>query len=561
MSAEPAPRAGGRPVLWARLGGRFGIRAQTLALCALLAGLTALVGLRGLMLQAETGAIGIRIYDQAFMAVSYLRSAQNTLLTARGDLAEADQNGGTIASPTSTLAGAVPSILDDLGVARERAMSPAGAAAIAKLEESVRGAATLPPGSGRDAVRRKIHDLQEAFDSTAEVFAGDGFRYRRNVDALIQEASRQTAILTGASLLTALVLAWLFSSRLVTPLVRLTDVMTRLAAGKLDTAVPASKRRDEIGAMAGALAILAAKGAEGNRVAAARAEEQDVKLDRARRVDALCAAHAESVGRLIATVNGAAQRMYATSEDLITVVADTSARARAAAVATREAAASVQTVASSTEGISASISRASLETGRSTGNAAQATQQALRAEEMVAALAAGATRIGDVVQLISHIAGQTNLLALNATIEAARAGEAGRGFAVVASEVKALATRTAKATAEIGEQVAAIQGATGSVAGAIAQVGSTVAEMRQISQSVARTMEEQRAATGFIAGITQQVVTNAADIEMNVAGVKAGTDVSGRAAESVLTASAEVIQEIEALGHELTGFLREVRAA
>ena len=67
----------------------------------------------------------------------------------------------------------------------------------------------------------------------------------------------------------------------------------------------------------------------------------------------------------------------------------------------------------------------------------------------IAGLAAAAQKIGDVVKLISDIAGQTNLLALNATIEAARAGDAGRGFAVVASEVKSLAVQTAKATEDI----------------------------------------------------------------------------------------------------------------
>ena len=78
----------------------------------------------------------------------------------------------------------------------------------------------------------------------------------------------------------------------------------------------------------------------------------------------------------------------------------------------------------------------------------------------MARLSQAAQKIGDIVGLISTIAGQTNLLALNATIEAARAGDAGKGFAVVASEVKSLADQTAKATAEISAQIEEIQAST-----------------------------------------------------------------------------------------------------
>lgn len=70
-------------------------------------------------------------------------------------------------------------------------------------------------------------------------------------------------------------------------------------------------------------------------------------------------------------------------------------------------------------------------------------------QKTISNLAQGSREIGEIVTLISAIAGQTNLLALNAAIEAARAGEAGRGFAVVAEEVRKLAEESNQAAQKI----------------------------------------------------------------------------------------------------------------
>jgi len=60
-----------------------------------------------------------------------------------------------------------------------------------------------------------------------------------------------------------------------------------------------------------------------------------------------------------------------------------------------------------------------------------------------------AIQIREVTALITDIAEETNLLSLNASIEAARAGEAGRGFAVVASEIQKLADQSSSSAKQI----------------------------------------------------------------------------------------------------------------
>ena len=151
-----------------------------------------------------------------------------------------------------------------------------------------------------------------------------------------------------------------------------------------------------------------------------------------------------------------------------------------------------------------SVREISMQVQESNRIAASAVKQADETDHRINALSQAANRIGDVIKLITSVAEQTNLLALNATIEAARAGEAGRGFAVVAQEVKALAAQTAKATDEIGVQIAGMQTATQEAVGSIKMIGSTIGKISEIASAISSAIEQQGAATQEISANIQR---------------------------------------------------------
>jgi methyl-accepting chemotaxis protein len=267
------------------------------------------------------------------------------------------------------------------------------------------------------------------------------------------------------------------------------------------------------------------------------------------------------VGQLVSVLAESSKALEGTAQSMASTADITTSQASTVAAAAEEASVSVQTVAASAEELTSSIGEISRQVTQSAQITGKAVAEARRTDSIVRALSEGADKIGQVVDLITNIAGQTNLLALNATIEAARAGEAGRGFAVVASEVKSLAQQTARATEEIGAQIAQVQAATNDAVEAIRGITGTIEEVSGIAATIAAAVEQQGAATAEIARNVHQVSQSTQEVTSNITGVSRAAQDASVAVSHVLGNANDVSNQATRLSGEVDSFVASIRAA
>jgi methyl-accepting chemotaxis protein len=319
---------------------------------------------------------------------------------------------------------------------------------------------------------------------------------------LSQISKARTAIIGGtfATLAAGLLLSFLLTRGITTPVKRTIDFVESIAKGDL-TASLSIRQNDEMGTMADVLNAMIQK-----------------------------------IRNVVSDVKDASDNVASGSQQL-------SAGAEQMSQGTTEQAASAEEASSSVEEMNATIKQnadnASQTEKIALKSAADATESGKAVSETVGAMKDIASKIS----IIEEIARQTNLLALNAAIEAARAGEHGKGFAVVASEVRKLAERSQVAAAEISklsmssvhvaekaglmlgklvpdiqktaELVQEISAASKEQAGGADQINGAIQQLNQVVQQNAGAAEE-------MSSTAEELSSQAAQLQETIAFFKTG---------------------------------------
>ncbi|MET3909622.1 methyl-accepting chemotaxis protein [Bradyrhizobium sp. S3.3.6] len=431
-------------------------------------------------------------------------------------------------------------------------------------KELVRRGVEINAAAGRewgdnDANRAVRSALNKDLEALSKVYAERARQIARETETN-RTLSFVLTCLAGVALALVVIGIIIIARSIARPLAAITATIKQVADGAENVVVPHAGRADEIGALARAIEVFQDAMGRNRNLASQVSQDSAAREQRAHHIEQSVEAFREAIGAIMRGLSDNATVMRETAQTITRVTADASSRAGTAANATEQASHNVSAVAGAAEELSASVEEIGRQVRQSAGAVEQTGQRTEKSIAEIESLAAATQRIDGVLTLIQTIAEQTNLLALNATIEAARAGDAGRGFAVVAHEVKALAGQTAKATADIGENVAMIQSSTRSAVDAVREIGGAVREINEVTSAIAGAVGQQDQATREISSNAQSAAQGNETLVASITSLRDAIGETDTAASSVLTAASSVSATADTLSREVEKFFQNLRS-
>ncbi|HGY3718292.1 TPA: methyl-accepting chemotaxis protein [Citrobacter gillenii] len=331
---------------------------------------------------------------------------------------------------------------------------------------------------------------------------------QKRVQEVSHTASLQMELVALIGIFVGIVLAWLITQSITTPLKQTLLLAEQIADGDLTHELQ-TERRDELGLLMQSMSTMNT-----------------------------------NLKNIIHDVREGVDCVARSSSEIASGNMDLSSRTEQQAAAVVETAASMDeltsTIANNADNANEALKLSEI-AAKKAGEGCQISQALIESMKNVQM---SSHRISEITTVINGIAFQTNILALNAAVEAARAGEQGKGFAVVAGEVRNLAQRSAQSAKEIEELIKESVGHVDSgftlverAGVAIADIEHSVTQMKNIMSDIAVATDEQSRGVSQIAQAMTEMDTttqqNAALVEESSAAASSLEDQALKLEEAI----------------------------
>jgi diguanylate cyclase (GGDEF)-like protein len=241
------------------------IRGRILVAFLVMSVITAALGACATLGIRNAGLLVDKTFDESLMSINFARAAATDFAAMRAAFARRwiATDPGMRAALDDEISKLSQSLAADIKIAKQRSQSKRADRAADNVQSAVDAwngiSERLLDGTKLDVNWETLDHYAAKVDDQIDLLvnytAGDGFLYRQRARATVSHDMQLNIFGTALALLLSALVAWALARRIVGPVAVASNVAERIAAGKLDVAVP-NGGADELGVLLTAMGVM-----------------------------------------------------------------------------------------------------------------------------------------------------------------------------------------------------------------------------------------------------------------------------------------------------------------